>query len=56
MNCPRCSNGNGTICRPCAVEIAAKLTDPNDELVTVYYTGHGINHGSYRADIRLGAL
>ena len=51
MNCPRCSNGNGAVCRPCLAEIAAKLTDPNDELVSVFYGGHGLSHGTYRADV-----
>ena len=49
--CPSCSNGSGVVCAPCAHEIATRMSDPDDELVSVFYSGHGINHTSYRPDV-----
>lgn len=52
--CFRCTPNDSPedgLCRACRVEIAAKLTDPDDPLVSVYHNGHGINHGTYRPDV-----
>ena len=51
--CGACTDvgASGWLCPPCAGEIAAKLRDPDDELVSVFYSGHGINHTTYRPDV-----
>lgn len=50
---PRCTNvgASGLLCDPCAGEIATRLRDPDDELVSVYHSGHGFQHGLYRPDV-----
>ena len=51
--CPRCTEvgASGFLCDPCAGEVAHSLRDPDDPLVAVNYTGHGLGH-TYREDIR----
>jgi hypothetical protein len=47
--------GDGPIdglCRACRGEVQANREDARDELVSTYYSGHGINH-HYRADVAL---
>ena len=54
-SCPRCTpaDSSGVICPPCAGELAAQLANLDDELVSVFHSGHGIQHGTYRADVAL---
>lgn len=47
------------LCLACAGEVEANRAnraDARDELVATVYTGHGLSHGTYRPDIRMGLL
>jgi hypothetical protein len=55
--CPRCVDAApgpaDDLCAGCRGEVARNREDARDELVSVYYSGHGIRHGDYRADVAL---